>query len=285
MAEAVFSIAEIADELPKSCEEALEIAHDFISEIDKIEKMKEEDAVKENRQTYIGLQDTISHARTYVYKVQYLAQYIKRHVSKVNRGLQCSPPNYQPLKEFITEIGSNLAKATEFYGQFSDSCSKAITGACDAEWQCKEDAREAKNKKIAAKVVGGTATTAAIAAGVGTGVALSVVAGVFTFGIGTIIGLGATAAGATAAGVGAGAIGAAATHHIASDYEEKEKVLEELKESFRSLQQIGGDLERRTGYIQSHLKAISANVDNARRFIEDEQLRELVKKILGLKLF
>ena len=48
----------------------------------------------------------------------------------------------------------------------------------------------------------------------GTGVGLSVLAGVFTFGIGTVVGLGLTAAGATAAGVATGA-GIAGSHENA----------------------------------------------------------------------
>ena len=41
----------------------------------------------------------------------------------------------------------------------------------------------ARTKKRAARVVGGTATTAIVAVGVGTGITLSVIAGVFTFGV------------------------------------------------------------------------------------------------------
>ena len=59
--------------------------------------------------------------------------------------------------------------------------------------------REAKVKKKTTQVVGGTV------AGVffGTGVSLSIAAGVFTLGVGTVIGLGITSGITTLAGAGA----------------------------------------------------------------------------------
>ena len=59
--------------------------------------------------------------------------------------------------------------------------------------------------------------------GTATGIGLSVLAGVFTFGIGTVVGLGTTAVGATVAGIGTGVTAAAITHVVASDFEEAER--------------------------------------------------------------
>lgn len=274
MANAVCSIAEIADKLPHLCNEASEIVKKFKREIDKIEELKEDDVVKEDRQTRTELQNTIKYAKEYVSEVENL---IQRTKTSVNNGLQCSPDN-QPRKEFINAIESHLAEAAEFYDLFSDSCGKAILGACNAKCQCEKDASKANKKKKTAKIVGGTATGAVIVTGVG----LSLAAGLLTFGVGTFVGLAATAASATAAGVGvagvagagvAGASGAAATHHYALKYSEKEKAWDELKKSFESLEQIGEDLQRKTKDIQRYLKKIAQKVDEARWSIVHESYK------------
>ena len=74
----------------------------------------------------------------------------------------------------------------------------------------------------------GGAAAGAVVAG---GVTASAVAGVFTFGIGTIVGLGITAGAAAAVGLGSVAAGAGtgvATHYIAKDC--KKSVVEGLSE-------------------------------------------------------
>ena len=68
-------------------------------------------------------------------------------------------------------------------------------------------------------------------------------AGVFTFGIGTVVGLGATAVGATVAGIGTGATAAAITHVVASDYEEAERNFKQIGRRFDNLCDIAHKLD------------------------------------------
>ena len=106
--------------------------------------------------------------------------------------------------------------------------------------------RRVLKKKVAARGVGGTAAGAAAAGGtaaaagsvVATGVAASAIAGVFTFGIGAIVGLGITAAAAATVGVAGAAAGittAVATHYIASKYAKSEAEFKRIRGNFDTL--------------------------------------------------
>ena len=110
--------------------------------------------------------------------------------------------------------------------------------------------------------MGGKATTAIVAVGVGTGITLSVIAGVFTFGVGTIIGLSVMAAGAAAAGIGFGGVSDAVTAHLASDYEETETVFRKLKEIAAEMQQAVQSLHRKVKVIEADIDLVKNSMDN-----------------------
>ena len=118
--------------------------------------------------------------------------------------------------------------------------------------------------------MGGTVATAMVAVGVGTGITLSVIAGVFTFGAGTIVGLSVTAAGAAAAGVGSAGASAAVTAHIASDYAETETAFRKLKEIVASLQKNRTELQQAVQGLHCKVEITEANIDLVRNSMDNQ---------------
>ena len=118
--------------------------------------------------------------------------------------------------------------------------------------------------------MGGTFTTVIVAGGVGAGVILSVVAGVLTFGVGTIVGLGATAVGAAATAVGVGGVSAAVTQHIASDYAETETAYRLQKGSVASLQKIRTKMQQAVQKIHHIVKVIKADIDLIKNSMDNQ---------------
>ena len=110
-------------------------------------------------------------------------------------------------------------------------------------------------------LAGGTA--AGVVAG---GIAISAVAGAFTFGIGTIVGLGVTAAmtggvigvGGLATGVGA----AVATHHIASKYAKSAAAFKRICEDFDTLLHFAFSLKEEVAQVHTVLENVAAQVNS-----------------------
>lgn len=131
------------------------------------------------------------------------------------------------LVDFYDDICRHLKEAQNKYSTFESDCREASRFAGRAASACKREGdRLNRNKKIGGVVGGGVA-----AAGIGTGVALSVVAGIFTFGVGTVIGLATTAAASTVAGVVTGV----GTAIYAVDCHLAERKLDEVSRNFDSL--------------------------------------------------
>lgn len=104
------------------------------------------------------------------------------------------------MESFYDDLCSHLTKAKELYSTFKSDCKDASKCAGKAALKCKREGdRLNSNKKVSTAVGGGLAV-----AGVGIGVVLSKVAGIFSFGIGTVVGLATTAAVTTTAGIAAG---------------------------------------------------------------------------------
>ena len=213
-----------------------------------------------------NVQTVIERARQYTETVRDLARCTNHEaqMKKIYRGLQCQTPNYRPLDDYIGDLLRFIADANQLYSEFSKSCDVQISAAGSAEELCRDMAREARNSKTTTQFVGGTASAAAYAAGIGTGVAASVVAGTFTLGIGTLVGLGITATTATATGVGVGTVGVMATHCIANNFDKSEKTLNELKESFGSLQEIGYKMNANLVKLQLRVESICTAINDVR---------------------
>ena len=135
---------------------------------------------------------------------------------------------------------------------------------------------------MAAQVIGGTIAAGTMAAGVGTGVALSVVAGVFTFGIGTVVGLGLTAAGAAAAGTGIGAGTAVATHCIASDYEQARKSFGYFASTFDDLWRVTQNLKKEVDLVRSQVIHLKDSIEDSEHSMEKKHAKESLLRVLDL---
>ena len=166
-----------------------------------------------------------------------------------------SKGSYQVTQEAINELSSNIQRAAGF---------------------CERKAVLANMQKHATRTVGGTVATGVFAAGVAGGVAASVVAGIFTFGIGTIVGLSLTAAGSVAAGSGIAALTGVATHCIAVDRQKLETEFRTLLRSFREVESHAMRVEDFINALQTIVELISNSVDNATPIDEYEETSALV---------
>ena len=113
--------------------------------------------------------------------------------------------------------------------------------------------------------------TTAILAGVGGGVTVSIIAGVFTFGIGTIIGLSLTAAGAAAAGLVTGVGTAVATGFIAKGFADTEKGFEELQSVFEHLVRAASSIKDAVDSVHIILLRTSTLIDDVEEHTNDCQ--------------
>ena len=233
----------------------------------------EGESAAQNRAICQRLQSVTAQAQSYVVTVGNLSTIASQErIATINQQLQCQPPNQQPLRDYIRELELTIGRVQQSYTEFSAACTTAIDLINEAVETNEAKAIAARTKKRAARVVGGTATTAIIAVGVGTGITLSVITGVFTFGVGTIVGLSVTAAGAAAAGVGFGGVSAAVTAHIASDYEETETAFRRLKEIVASMENIRTEMQQAVRCLHRKVEVIDADINLVKNSMENQGL-------------
>ena len=196
-------------------------------------------------------------------------------MTAAREGLSREPPDLKRLNDLMGLLGKCLKAAVDKHKAFLDICRKAIKSCDAAAAICARKAKECQNKKTKAKVVGGTTAGALMVAGggaVGGGVAASVVAGVFTFGIGTVVGLGLTAAagfGLGAASAAAGVGTAVATHYIASKYAESEASFRSIRWHFDSILGFAYDVKEGVAQVYTVQQNISGQIDNVKYCIDN----------------
>ncbi len=157
----------------------------------------------------------------------------RRDIQRIKTGIEND--NFEPLKNFIDDLCRYITNADHKFKKFKKAFETVKTSCTQAALECNHKAIEATSKKTATKAIGGVASGVAIVGGVGTGVVLSVVAGIFTFGIGAVVGLSLTAAGTIVAGTTVGAAGAIGTHLLSSNFEDDEKKLSSLADTYDQL--------------------------------------------------
>ena len=146
----------------------------------------------------------------------------------------------------------SLADSEEVYETLVSYC-KYAEGSCDtAARKLEQEAESVSSKKTTAYVTGAVLGTACI----GTGIALSVVAGIFTLGIGTVVGLATTAAVASAAGIGSSVAGAV----IGGQYSESVENFKKLSNNFRELSKHGTKLFGLAKDMRTSMSKISTNL-------------------------
>ncbi len=174
--------------------------------------------------------------------------------------------NYQNCKNRLEKGRKSLADSEVIYETLKSYCNDARRSCDAAEYKLKKEGESAQSKKTAAQVTGGVLGTA----GIGTGVALSVVAGIFTFGIGTVVGLATTAAVASAAGIGAGVAGAV----YAQQYSESAENFKKLSKNFSQLSSHAIALQGLAIEMRTSLGTIDARLDYSESHVLLTSLKE-----------
>lgn len=175
----------------------------------------------------------------------------------IERELERQPPNFQPLAEYFSDLEQSLETVKQCYFKFNKSCDDAIVAADRAASANKLKAARPRQRETAMP------RDAVVAAGVGVGVTASIIAGLFTFGYGTIIGMGLTAA-ATTGVVGGATAGAAGYSYVvgagpklsANDYQQLAAAFDQLKATYISLQKATSDMQGQLCHFHQFLEII-----------------------------
>ena len=212
-----------------------------MKEIDKIEG---EPAAQNREGCY---KDAVEEAREYNEGFSNLASSTKNPttMTTIERELERKPPNFQPLAEYFSSLEQSFETVKQCYSKFKKSCDDAIAAADRAASANKEKAATHRQREARRR-------DTAVAVGAG-GVVLSVVAGVFTFGIGTAIGLGATAAATAATTIGAYGAAAAGAVGFAGGAAAGAVLYEQLAEAFNQLKELYISLQTTTSTMQDEL--------------------------------
>ena len=179
-------------------------------------------------------------------------------------GLSCSPPNLIHMHDLMGSLGRRLTMAENKYSEFAKVGNTVTQSFGAAAKVCVGMARESQNREQATSCRGISRAAVGTAVNVTTGVALSALAGVFTFGIGTIVGLSITGAAVGAAGVVAGVgLGAAAlTNPIAKKDKESEATSKRIHEEFGALLASAHNLKEGVAQLRTMQESFAAKVSN-----------------------
>ena len=221
-------------------ENVLAILKDFVKALRKelsnicadIEKIKGESYCGEI-QVYLvkdSIKSVAESAEAFVDSVDDFYYYCKKtKFSEIKKSV--AQGDMVPLKQFVALMGNYLKKIGTKYQSFCTDCTTAMRECGAAAERCCRLQAEANTKKNVSRVIGGTATTATIIGGT----IASVVAGVFTLGIGTAIGLPITVVASVTAGT--------VTHLVAEDYAKMEDVFRSYSTKFSSLLSLAIDIK------------------------------------------
>ena len=136
-------------------------------------------------------------------------------------------------------MGDTLKGAQHTCNKIQDECKKNAGKSLELATLASKKITEADDKRLATQIGGGVGSGLALAGATATGlvvggVVLSGIAGFFTFGIGTVVGLSLVGGGAAVAG-GAGAIGAGLTAASANSLYKVSEELQKLKEQSKAM--------------------------------------------------
>lgn len=185
--------------------------------------------------------------------------YNEERMKRMKAQVLCG--DFGELTDFIRQLSYFLEKSQESYGGVKKAIDGLLSRTKTAAQHFRNLERKEKRKKNTTRAVGGSVATGAVAVGAAGGVTLSVVAGVFTFGVGTIVGLSITAIATAVAGAGIATGTGVATHCIASSFAESEKECMELSQSCSKLLSAAEEMEEFIGSIRVAVKLISTNLE------------------------
>ena len=196
-----------------------------------------------------SVKDVVYTAEKYVGSVYDLYYYCpKTDFTKIKHAFEKG--DNKPLEIFIARMDDFLRKIGKAHEEFSDACKAAKVQCDDAAEICYKLQGKEKAKKQVTAGVGAVGTVASVA----TGTAASVVIGIFTGGIGTVLGIVGTIAATTAVSVGT----AGGTILLYREFKEAE-------ESFRSHGRKFMDLKNSAIELKAHVMQIKSHVESYER--------------------
>ena len=211
--------------------------------------------VSELKEANEGLQDSVKAACKFICCVDDFFYYgqitnfesIKNDIKKGNS---------KKLKEFLHIMSIWLKNVGEAHVDLEEKCKIASQKCTEGAEMCSRLQASAKKKKIKTRLVGGTVSTAVFGGGLAAGgAAASVFAGMFTFGIGTVVGLGVVAAGLTITGVGT----ATATGVLAYNFKKDENSFRLMSGRFRELAEHGRNIKHQFDVINTAMERYKRN--------------------------
>ena len=152
-------------------------------------------------------------------------------------------PDYAPLNDIIHHWTQNMSMARSCYKEFGDDCSDVISSCTQAIVMCRYKVKEATDKKLVVKVVGGAAVVASI-----------VVCAVGAF----ISGFGLVAVASVAVAVGT----AAASVYYVNEYEQSVEAFRSIENQLGSLLAASCDMKKEVGSAERELMRVSVWLDN-----------------------
>ena len=179
----------------------------------------------------------------------------------------------QPLLDLLHELRQQLASVTGVYETLQPACNEAEASGNQVSKKSHTKRSKVQIGRRVVQIGGGAAATGIIAGGAATGITLSIVAGVFTFGVGTIVGLSLTAAGTAIAAVVIGGGTVAGTHFAARHLRKISKHFREIETAFNSLSGNTSNLSNNVGRVESLLQRAADELESI-DYCHDHQMLE-----------
>lgn len=171
---------------------------------------------------------------------------------------------YIKLSTYLTQLLPLFNESQKAYKKFDNLC-KLATPACEkGAMSCGAKMKEVRENKRYTRRLGGALRAVGAVVGVGGVTGAAVVAGLFSFGIGTpvVLGIAAGAAGGAAVGGGAGAVGAKiATEKKLKVYKKAEKVFKEISKEFDSVSNNASEIDVTMFQISEQFNALLPDMD------------------------
>ena len=211
------------------------------------------------------LSEVIELALLFIYKVNDVNGYISGSLFKdeadklKDRG---ADDDFEASLVFIDKL---LNECSEQYMEYKEKSSEIERECISVETTCREKARKARVAKNHTRGIGGATTGAAAVGTAAVGIKASFVAGAFTFGVGTVIGLAATAA-----VVG---IGGVTTHTMASSHKEAEDAYTALTTECRCLKKSCRSMNRQLLKIHTNFSHLHSQVDQLKWLVDNHPNR------------
>ena len=178
--------------------------------------------------------------------------------------------DHVPVREYVELVKEYWIKTVQCFESFKALYKEAIKIISKTETSIEVQEARARSQKTTTQVVGGTVAGAGIAGGVGIGVATSVLAGIFTFGVGAIVGLSITAVGTA---VGGTAVGVGTVYKAVKQLKELETLARGLRQMHEEMKLKKEDIIRLGDIVndmETGLKHIEENRTTLKRVIELE---------------